>query len=204
MGDYDLIFVLFSPQLWWLWESFFFFMYFVLKFARHWGKDRHVILRWSGSSWQQIGEYWIGATQKWFRSKSKKSFVTEPDSAAFSTSDLSGNHLTIFHDYNKGRPRDVEIGEKTPASSMKVKIKPGKNGLDPDSSALDTFLAEQAWLQGLKANRIGHPDLMLLVIIAGAALVIGLLVGPYVIPQHVVTVTSPVSNVTSTVTRVVP
>ena len=191
MAESDLIWALLSPQLWWLWESFIFFMYFVLKFARHWGKDRHIILRWSGSSWQQIGEYWIGATQKWFRSKSKKSFISEPGAAAFSSSDLSGNHLTVIHDYDKARPRDVKIDGKTPqhlppATSLKAEITKDKKGLDPNSQALDTYLAEQAWKQGLKANASSRPDLIMLLVIGAGAFAFGMLLGPQLFPHNVV------------------
>jgi hypothetical protein len=177
--------VLLGPTLWWLWEMVIIFSYFTIRFFRSWGKDIHLLLRYSEGGWHQIGKYLVPQTQRWFRTKSKKSFTAEPNMGIFDQTDLSGNHVTVLHDYDYARPRYLPLRPQKDTLNGKFPNTTKPKVGDPTSADFDTFIAGEVWKQGLNANKISRPDIGILIMIAVVGALAGFMLAYIGFPQKI-------------------
>lgn len=151
----------------------------VLRWVGRYGKTWAIRLEPGEKGWNYVGDSFLDKNKRDFSPGKNEMHTIEPELAAF----RRGGRPVYLFNKERTRPLMVKIGEIV--HGVKQNAKDDGNQWNPDSEEFQEFAGKKGFLQLLRANAMGHPDLLMTVLLVAVGGAVGYIVGGYVTPHTV-------------------
>lgn len=148
-------------------------MVVTIKLVTPLGKARAIILQRRKDGYFYARMKYVNPLAEKFTVKKGETHTIEMEAAAFT----QGSKPVLFYDNKMTRPMIVNFeNEKHDVKAKKY---------NPSSEEFDTYATRQGFLQLLRANAVGNPGLVFLIIVGAMGFAFGFIAGPLLSPHYV-------------------
>ena len=162
------------------------FLFYITKWSRGIGADRHIVLQWTGNSWRKAGEKWVKRTaESWGKLKGR---TNQAQATAYTETGFMSEHGVRFTDMDHTLPMKVEfsvvphnpVGKYSKKADGKIVFKEDKKySINPSVKSLEELIGRQIAKQLNIANSIAKQPLQMLLIVAALGFAAGYIMYPY-------------------------